>query len=680
MGEYELASLDSEPLYRPTSFISKASSQKPLTARPEKKQLFGGWRTGLAISTSAAAFVTIANIVFLGVVGARVNANGGALWTGDCKTAKEYSLWLHLAINALATVLLGAGNYTQQVLTGPTRQEIDQAHDKRQWLDIGVSSLHNLTKISIKRVAAWIVLALSSLPIHLLYNSVVSFETSANFFLLYTATPNDLAEPTLSNVTKTYKNLKNSLNDYDKLPVDECLSTYRRNLLSTRGDVILVMDTDFPYLWNNNSLPLEINPLKIQPPSKNWMCNLDSVSGTAISVQAWNWECDTAAIKADNWTIEFDIQLDSGLVSRHPSRVDHCYSKPTFEHCKVIVNLPLLGGVIACNVVKLVGLALTWLYLEKRPLLTLGDAVDSFLANPDPATKKRHLMSKVSGKRLSWEPGPRAWFPQKRRWATAVSWRRYGITVFLCIITIIAAAILLSMGLNTLGHPSMTALWNRGFGQVNVDALIDFSEYNIRGAMGMVLISNLPQLILSLLYTAINGMWTTMLVGAEWNSYGMKHKGLRTTYPVGKQRKTYWLSLPLRYGVPLILGSATLHWLISQSIFFVKVVLWQNDKLLVDRYPDETTTCGYSPIAIIFSIILGGLILLATVGGSMRTMTPVIPSGATCSAVISSACHAPEDDEDAASEYVRWGVVPGTDHCSMTSFAAEDPIKGRWYQ
>ncbi|KAL2671462.1 hypothetical protein Neosp_014052 [[Neocosmospora] mangrovei] len=404
MGEYELASLESDSLYRPPSIAPKASSQRPLTATREKKQYFGGWRSGLAISTSAAAFVTLANIIFLGVVGARVNRNGGALWTGDCKTAKEYSLWLHLAINALATVLLGAGNYTQQVLTGPTRQEIDQAHDKRQWLDIGVSSIHNLTKISIKRVAAWTILALSSLPIHLLYNSVVAFETSANYYSVYTATPNDLEETTLANVTKSYRNLKGSLSQFDKLPVDECLSSYRRNLLSKRGDVILVMDTDFPYLWNNNSLPVAINPLVTQPPSKNWMCNLDSVSGRAVSLQGWSWECDTAAIKAENWTVEFDVQLDSGLKPRQALRVDYCYSKSTLEHCKVVVNLPLLGVVIACNFVKLIGLALTWLYLEKRPLLTLGDAVDSFLTNPDPATDKRHLMSKVSGKRLSWEP------------------------------------------------------------------------------------------------------------------------------------------------------------------------------------------------------------------------------------------------------------------------------------
>lgn len=211
---------------------------------------------------------------------------------------------------------------------------------------------------------------------------MVSFETSANYFSVYTATPNDLKEQTLSNVTKTYKNLKGSLSDFDRLPVDECLSTYRRNLLSTRGDVILVLDTDIPYIWNNNSLPVEINPLQVQPPSKNWMCNLDSVSGRAVSLQAWDWECDTAAIKSENWTIAFDIQLDAGLKPRQPVRVDHCYSKSTHEHCKVVVNLPLLGGVIACNFVKLIGLALTWLYLEKRPLLTLGGMFPSIKARP----------------------------------------------------------------------------------------------------------------------------------------------------------------------------------------------------------------------------------------------------------------------------------------------------------
>lgn len=94
--------------------------------------------------------------------------------------------------------------------------------------------------------------------------------------------------------------------------------------------------------------------------------------------------------------------------------------------------------------------------------------------------------------------------------------------------------------------PSLTALWKRGFGQVSVDALINFSAIiSLDGPVVMVLIANLPQLILSLLYAALNGMWTAMLAGVEWNTYGQEHKGLRTSSPVGSQRKTYWLSLPL---------------------------------------------------------------------------------------------------------------------------------------
>ena len=93
---------------------------------------------------------------------------------------------------------------------------------------------------------------------------------------------------------------------------------------------------------------------------------------------------------------------------------------------------------------------------------------------------------------------------------------------------------------------------------MSVDSLITFTDdgtYSVP-AINMILISNLPQLILSLLYTAVNGMWTAMLVGDEWNSYGIRRKGLRTTYPVGHQRKTYWLSLPLVRAISSTSGHA----------------------------------------------------------------------------------------------------------------------------
>ncbi|KAL0943141.1 uncharacterized protein CTRU02_201027 [Colletotrichum truncatum] len=137
-------------------------------------QLFTGWRFGLARATGAAALVTVANILFLAITipsmpGLEEPGLEGALFTGDCSKAKQLNTWSHLVINILGTVLLAAGNYTQQVLTAPTRAEIDRAHTKQQWLDIGVSSIRNLNKISGKRTFAWIILGLSSIPVHLLY-------------------------------------------------------------------------------------------------------------------------------------------------------------------------------------------------------------------------------------------------------------------------------------------------------------------------------------------------------------------------------------------------------------------------------------------------------------------------------------------------------------------------------
>lgn len=96
-------------------------------------------------------------------------------------------------------------------------------------------------------------------------------------------------------------------------------------------------------------------------------------------------------------------------------------------------------------------------------------------------------------------------------------------------------------------------------------------------------------------------------------------------------------------------------------------------------YDFRETTCGYSPIAIVFTIILGALILLITVGMSLRPMTTAMPVGGPCSAVISAACHAPEGDEDAALKLVRWGAVGGTNKLCVTSWPVESPEVGRLY-
>ena len=101
--------------------------------------------------------------------GYRMESGIGTLYEGSCDKSKAIGLWLHLGINALSTLLLSASNYTQQCLAAPTRSEIDAAHARRRWMDIGVPSVRNLFRIKLERTCLWIAIGLTSIPLHLMY-------------------------------------------------------------------------------------------------------------------------------------------------------------------------------------------------------------------------------------------------------------------------------------------------------------------------------------------------------------------------------------------------------------------------------------------------------------------------------------------------------------------------------
>lgn len=111
------------------------------------------------------------------------------VYEGDCHVVNQWSLGLHLVINALSSLLLSASNYTMQVLNAPTRTDCDRAHAKGDWLDIGITSLRNITRITRPRRVLWILLGLSSVPIHLLYNSAAFKTIDANDYQVVVAMP-----------------------------------------------------------------------------------------------------------------------------------------------------------------------------------------------------------------------------------------------------------------------------------------------------------------------------------------------------------------------------------------------------------------------------------------------------------------------------------------------------------
>ena len=88
-----------------------------------------------------------------------------AMYIGQCDSVKTMDTWVHLAINVLASALLGASNHVMQTLCAPSRAEIDTAHRKCQSLTISSSGLQSLGG---RRFWIWLLLWASSMPIHLL--------------------------------------------------------------------------------------------------------------------------------------------------------------------------------------------------------------------------------------------------------------------------------------------------------------------------------------------------------------------------------------------------------------------------------------------------------------------------------------------------------------------------------
>ena len=138
-----------------------------------KPDWYTGWHTGVLACATCVVFVLFINVgstIYAATnPGYKMNSGIGTLYEGSCDKSKMIELWLHLGINALSTLLLSASNYTQQCLAAPTRSEIDAAHARRRWMDIGVPSVRNLFRIKLERACLWIFIGLTSIPLHLLY-------------------------------------------------------------------------------------------------------------------------------------------------------------------------------------------------------------------------------------------------------------------------------------------------------------------------------------------------------------------------------------------------------------------------------------------------------------------------------------------------------------------------------
>lgn len=213
-------------------------------------QRLHGWKLGALAASGLAGISLIINIIAIAWLASHGKGSGLVeVYNGDCEVVRDLDLWSHLLINAISTLLLGGSNYCMQCLVAPTRADVDRAHQRWRFLDIGVPSFRNLRAIPRYKSILWWILALSSIPLHLMYNSAFYKSLSTNDYDIIIATEGLLDAPPVFNqtwemgqtvnLTTLQRNLTTS-DRYQRLDLPSCIKAYATDFLSERRNLVLM--------------------------------------------------------------------------------------------------------------------------------------------------------------------------------------------------------------------------------------------------------------------------------------------------------------------------------------------------------------------------------------------------------------------------------------------------------
>ena len=192
------------------------------------------------------------------------------------------------------------------------------------------------------------------------------------------------------------------------------MSAYGNPFQSEWGNVLLVTNLTSglkgnAHVWNSTLLvPMEHVPNSGSARDLTWLC------GDFIGAGGG---CDlTKALKhSDHWTLNMLTEgeaidyngtwgYDPEYMMAYWAPVKYCLAQRREVPCSARISPPLLGVVVACNVVKLICVTIVLLRIRSfHPLATIGDAIASFLHEPEDITAglgtiSNHDLTALSGK------------------------------------------------------------------------------------------------------------------------------------------------------------------------------------------------------------------------------------------------------------------------------------------
>ena len=240
--------------------------------------------------------------------------------------------------------------------------------------------------------------------------------------------------------TEQYIHRKSQEGLLERLDNIDCINAYAPSLQSSRGDVLLVTkDADIPLKKENISINEPPSPvfwhyyfssyivesfdIHWRPtPTYNWMCtslgDQQAACNTNIDLlitSAANWTVGGSCIPGNDWICEDRVYM------RGP--IQYCLSEKLEPKCQVQWSTPIAALVTALNLLKAILIFYTAFGIKEEPLMTMGDAVASFLEFQDPSTVNMCLTSIKDMKRVkqSFNAGPRRWSDKTHHWRDATS-------------------------------------------------------------------------------------------------------------------------------------------------------------------------------------------------------------------------------------------------------------------
>ncbi|OIW32319.1 hypothetical protein CONLIGDRAFT_642048 [Coniochaeta ligniaria NRRL 30616] len=642
-----------------------------------------GWRNTAVCLTVIISTLTATLIICLIISLSRLGGGLGyglrtsLLFKGDCQLSSRYNTWLHLAINTISSGVLASSNFFMQVMVAPTREDIDKAHARSRWVEIGVQSWRNLVYVPKRNAFYWALFAISSVPLHLIFNSCV-LESRASTDFVMAVTSESFVDgaswsipgvamkqsQTSLEMTEVVTNMQKAISDpspasipWERISIDECVARYNNTgaILTTHRHVVMVISDPANSTgdgWATNDIlfdPSRNGYLVTNESNALWYAEKFERTDYAAIERASSSYVYSYKYDSDFLTYMMTLDASTGIILGNQSvfrdgysamKAQYCLSEAFKVDCRLEVeNKLLLIVCIFCLVKCTLCIVIVMTSGSQIPLITPGDAVESFITKPDAHTVgmctfgRDNFINRQSGIIFTWLASPRAWVSRSRWSGIAVPMSIWLWSYCLIGISLIVAGAMCGISLREQEIGTST------FGHDSKNKPVLFGGTALDDTMLITIVANTPQLILSICYLAYNGLFTRMLSEFEWASFSVRYASLRVTHKKGQQRSTYRLQLPYRWSIPLLGISILLHWLYSNCIYVGIYEGYAWNQPLSPSSSLSIKSLQYSTVTIVISLCVSISVASAPIALALFKLPGKMVLAKNSSAAISAACH-----------------------------------------